>query len=522
MPSKASDKNRGFYLLTNGIIALEYLRSRIVVPASLRVKDASYTDLSNHAGNRLVLLNSPEVFPELCKLIDFEGSENFSDTAITMPVLFEIETNLETVSSPNNVFALLETKVISLPAKVTVLVADETAKRAFADFLVRFPGESDDEGISIKVTRGLVADSAGDAEISDIEWLKDQSPLTPVDLAEIQRLERFACSVSLVLHHACTAAQREAAAALVGIRSKVAESLRPMVETRNDVVKPVDRLYHTISELVVNAPPKVDPKALAINLNWVDLIKAKLGAKDRIENQILDQIQKFLKSEIAVDEILNLEKSRALNAFVLFLRDSGSLPKFPNVTTRSNMTDVELLGLFLTGLTHSRNELELAYRRPLDLEAYFSKVIADSFNEKSLFLNKSVSGFVFEHEDDVLFLNSLKINSAPKFEKIESSETVLNTDDLVWEVVTQGKVQVKINGMLTTFDSPADFNVVFTSEPKVTSRPRARNQNLEASPTPTMRTLTDRQPRDTLNHSVSNLDKKVNKNSSGQLDFEDT
>lgn len=47
MQSKVSDKSKGFFFLTNGIIALEYLRSRIVVPASLRVKDASYTDLQS-------------------------------------------------------------------------------------------------------------------------------------------------------------------------------------------------------------------------------------------------------------------------------------------------------------------------------------------------------------------------------------------------------------------------------------------------------------------------------------------
>ena len=522
MQSKVSDKSKGFFFLTNGIIALEYLRSRIVVPASLRVKDASYTDLSNHSGNRLVLLNNPEVFPELLKLIKFDGAEDFSDPAITMPVLFEIETDLVTVSSPNNVFALLEGKVLSLPAKITVHVTDEDAKRAFADFLIRYPGESNDEGISIKVTKGLITDFASDSEISDIDWLKDQEPLAIIKMSEIQRFERFACAVSLVLHHSSTSTQKEAAAALVGVRSKVNDSLLAMVETRNNVVKPSDRLFRTVSKLVCDAPLKVDPKASAVNMNWVETIRSTLRAKDHIENQILDQIEKFLRSEIAIDEIVDLEKSPPLNAFVGFLRDSGSLPKYPDNDNRLNMTDMDLLSLFLTGLTHSRNELEVAYRRPLDLEAYFSKIIADSFNENSEFLNKSASGFKFENEIDVLYLNSKNVGRAPLPAKTESSENQVNTIDHVWEVVTRGKVQVQFNGMLTIYDSTADFKVVFTSEPTVTSRPRATNQNLESSRAFTAKAPINRQAEEIENQAVSESGKNLKQNSAGQLRLEDT
>ncbi len=522
MQSKVSDNSRGFFFLTNGIIALEYLRSRIVVPASLRVKDASYTDLSNHSGNRLVLLNSPEVFPELFKLIKFDGAEDFSDPAITMPVLFEIETDLVTVSSPNNVFALLEGKVLSLPAKITVHVTDQDAKRAFADFLIRYPGESNDEGISIKVTKGLITEFASDAEISDTDWLKDQEPLAITKMSEIQRFERFACAVSLVLHHTSTPAQKEAAAALVGVGSKVNASLLAMVETRQNVVKPSDRIFRTVSKLVCDAPLKVDPKASAVNMNWIETIRAALRVKDLIENQILDQIEKFLKSEIAIDEIVNLEKSPPLNAFVGFLRDSGSLPKYPDNATRLNMTDMDLLSLFLTGLTHSRNDLEVAYRRPLDLEAYFSKIIADSFNENSEFLIKSASGFKFENGIDVLYLNGKNIGPAPLPPKTESSDNQVNTNDRVWEVVTRGKVQVRIDGMLITFDSKADINVVFTSEPKVTSRPRASNQNLENSRAFIAKAQMNRQAEEIENQVVGESSTNLKQNSSGQLRFEDT
>lgn len=87
--------------------------------------------------------------------------------------------------------------------------------------------------------------------------------------------------------------RKEAAAALVGVRSKVNDSLLAMVETRNNVVKPSDRLFRTVSKLVCDAPLKVDPKASAVNMNWIETIRSTLRAKDHIENQILDQIEKF-------------------------------------------------------------------------------------------------------------------------------------------------------------------------------------------------------------------------------------
>ena len=60
-----SVKMKYHYLLTNGTVARDYLARRIVVPASLRTKDAAYTDLSNVAGDRLVLLNDLITTPQL-------------------------------------------------------------------------------------------------------------------------------------------------------------------------------------------------------------------------------------------------------------------------------------------------------------------------------------------------------------------------------------------------------------------------------------------------------------------------
>ena len=119
-------------------------------------------------------------------------------------------------------------------------------------------------------------------------------------------------------------------------------------------------------------------------------------------------------------------------------------------------------------------------------------------------------------------MNGKNVGRAPLPAKTESSENQVNTIDHVWEVVTRGKVQVQFNGMLTIYDSTADFKVVFTSEPTVTSRPRATNQNLESSRAFTAKAPINRQAEEIENQAVSESGKNLKQNSAGQLRLEDT
>ena len=476
-----SVKMKYHYLLTNGTVARDYLARRIVVPASLRTKDAAYTDLSNVAGDRLVLLNDLVTTPQLRDSVLFSG---WNDHGVSLEaraqVLIELPLQKKVRVSPNNYFSVLEGQVIAMGSEVKLYVADAATRDAYLDFLNRFDDFNTD-GISVEILDGL--SNGGDTEemTMDLKWLESLPRARPPAKSEFERMERIACAILVMVHHAASAVQRDSAAALFVRRPLPKDILGSIVEHRKGVEEPKDPVFRKIADLVLSASLVGDAKAAAIENSWVSKIRRTVNMNDVVRRGILDDIELFLDNSILWHEIKDLEKHPALHSFVLFLRDSGQLPKFPDGVSRNEVSDTDLASYYLSGLLHLRSQLSLEYRRPIESEALITALVSSSINNKSPFLEFSSSDYKIIFEDGVLTVNEQRITprAFPESIKVEVSDrpilgTIVTGKVDTWEIETSQRVTVEIDGLKQVF-IPSDPTKVITfkflHEPVVKKNP---------------------------------------------------
>ena len=459
----SSVKMKHHYLLTNGTVASNYLARRIVVPASLRTKDASYTDLSNVAGDRLVLLNDPVTTPQLRDSVLFPGWNNHGvSLEARAQVLIELPFQKMAAVSPKNYFSVLEGQVIAIGSQVKLYVADEVTRTAFWDFLNRFP-DINTSGVSVEILDGLSNGADTEEMTKDLEWLKLLPRAKPPAKSEFERMERIASATLVTAHHATNTVQRDSVATLFVRRPLPKGVLGSIVEHRRGIEEVKDPVFQRIANLVLSANLVSDAKAAALENSWVSKIRMTLKKDDTIRRGIIDDIEAFLENNILWHEIKDLDKHPALHAFVLFLRDSGKLPKLSNENSENEMSDVELASCYLSGLLQIRSQLSLEYRQPVESEAMIAALISSSINNKSPFLEFSSPDYKVIFEDGVLTVNEQQImpRVSPESIKVEVSDRPISSTSVngkvdTWEIETSQKVTVEINGIK---------QVVFLSDP---------------------------------------------------------
>lgn len=467
------------FLLTNGTVARGYLARRIVVPASLRIKDPSYTDLSNVAGDRLVLLNDPVTTPQLRDSVLFSG---WDDHGVSLEaraqVLIELPFQRMAKVSPNNYFSVLEGQVIAMGSQVKLYVADEVTRTAFLDFLNRY-GDLDTSLVSVEILDGLSNGEDTEEMTKDLEWLKLLPRAKPPAKSEFERMERIASAILVTAHHAAGTVQRDSVAALFVRRPLPKGVLGSIVEHRKSIEEAKDPVFQKIANLVLSANLVDDAKAAALENSWVSKIRMTLKVDDTIRRGIIDDIKAFLDNNILWHEIKDLDKHPALHAFVLFLRDSGKFPKLSSDDIKNEMSDTELASCYLSGLFHLRSQILLEYRQPVESEAMIAALVSSSINNKSPFLEFSSPDYKVIFEDGVLTVNEQQITPrvSPESIKAEVSDRPLLSTSVTgkvdtWEIETSQKVVVEINGLKQTFIPSAVIKFSFLHEPVVKKNTR--------------------------------------------------
>ena len=472
-------KIKHHFLLTNGTVARGYLARLIVVPASLRIKDPSYTDLSNVAGDRLVLLNDPVTTPQLRDSVLFSG---WDDHGVSLEaraqVLIELPFQKMAAVSPNNYFSVLEGQVIAIGSQVKLYVADEVTRTAFLDFLNRY-GDFDTSLVSVEILDGLSNGVDTEEMTKDLEWLKLLPRAKPPAKSEFERMERIASAILVTAHHAAGTVQRDSVAALFVRRPLPKGVLGSIVEHRKGIEEAKDPVFQKIANLVLSANLVSDAKAAALENSWVSKIRMTLKVDDTIRRGIIDDIEAFLDNNILWHEIKDLDKHPALHAFVLFLRDSGKLPKLSNDDSENEMSDTELASCYLSGLFHLRSQILLEYRQPVESEAMIAALVSSSVNNKLPFLEFLSSEHRVIFEDGVLTVNGQQITPrvSPESIKVEVSDRPILSTSVTgkvdtWEIETSQKVVVEINGLKQTFNPTTVITFSFLHEPVVKKNAR--------------------------------------------------
>ena len=459
------------FLLTNGVVAREYLAKRLILPASLRTKE--YEDLSNVSGDRLVLLNDRFTNQTLRDSVLFEGwNNNGMAPEMSIQVLIGLPKQKSQKLSPNRFFSVLEGKVISLGDEINVYVADSAVKNDYEDFLNRF-GDCNTDGISVHVIDELQGGNESVELDADLAWLKSLPKSVPVSRSEYERFERTASALLATIGHVSTEKQREAVAALFVRRPLPVGILGSIVEHRRDVIEPKDKLFSKIADLVLSSDRIGDAKAAAVNNSWVSKIRTQVKSSDTVLHDVLDGIDKFLDNSLSWDKINEIENYPALQSFVIFLRDSGRIPENLVVGTNSTTGDVEFAGMYLSALMIRRSDLSMSYRRPVVLESMIAALVATSLNNKSANLDISVPEFKFVYEDDLFLINDVPIsqdlNSAIIGPGSDSSlNSSLNKDQYneFWEVLTNKKVVIEIDGLKVVYSPTGYMKFSFLEEPK--------------------------------------------------------
>jgi hypothetical protein len=459
------------FLLTNGVIAREYLAKRIIVPASLRMKE--YEDLSNVSGDRLVVLNDRFTNQTLRESVLFEGwNDNGIAPEMSIQVLIGLPKQKSQKLSPNKFFSVLEGKVISLGAEINVYVADSAVKNDYEEFLNRFD-DCNMDGISIKVIDELHGGDYSEELEADLSWLTTLPKTVPISKSEYDRFERTASAILATVHHVSTEKQREATAALFVRRPLPVGILGSIVDHRRDVPEPKDRIFSRIADLALSSDRLGDAKAAAVNNSWVSKIRTLAKSNDTVLHSVLDGIEKFLENSLSWDKIDEIENYPALQAFVVFLRDSGRIPENPAVGVNPKVSDIEFAAIYLSALMARRTDLSLPYRRPVELESMAAALVATSLNNKSTNLDISVPEFKFVYEDDIFLVNDVPISQDLNSEIINpgsdsSFYSSLGKDQYVetWQVLTNKQVVIEIDGMKVVYSPSGFMKFSFLEEPK--------------------------------------------------------
>ena len=474
------------YLLTNGTVAREYLAKRLIVPASLRTKD--YDDLSNVSGDRIVVLNDTFTNQILRDSVLFEGwDSNGVSIEMSTQVLIEIPKQKGQKLSPNKFLTVLEGVVIPLGSEIKVYVSDNTVKTAYEDFLNRFD-DCNMDGISVHVIDELRGGGDSDELEADLAWIRALPKTVPISKSEFERFERTASALLVALGHASTEKQRQASAALFVRRPLPVGILGSIVEHRRDVSEPKDQIFSRIADLVLGSDRVGDAKAAAVNNSWVSKIRTLVKSKDTVLHGVLDDIDKFLENALSWDKISGIENYPALQAFVIFLRDSGRIPSHPAGDVRSTISDIDFASIYLSALMIRRSDLAMVYRRPVVLESMAASLVAASLNNKLANLEVSVPEFKFVYERDNFFVNdvpvSLDLNAVKPDSDIGALPNVGSSNERfveIWEVLTSNKVVIEFNGMKITHSPAGMMKVSFLEEPKIEKkrRPVVTNANVE-------------------------------------------
>jgi hypothetical protein len=478
------------YLLTNGTVAREYLAKRLIVPASLRTKD--YDDLSNVSGDRIVVLNGTFTNQILRDSVLFEGWDgNGVSIEMSTQVLIEIPKQKGQKLSPNKFLTVLEGVVVPLGREIKVYVSDNTVKTAYEDFLNRFD-DCNMDGISVHIIDELSGGEDSDELEADLAWIRALPKVVPISRSEFERFERTASAMLVSLGHASTEKQRQASAALFVRRPLPVGILGSIVEHRRDVSEPKDQIFSRIADLVLGSDRVGDAKAAAINNSWVSKIRTLVKSKDTDLHGVLDDIDKFLENALSWDKIRGIENYPALQAFVIFLRDSGRIPSYPAGVMRSTISDIDFASIYLSALMIRRSDLAMVYRRPVVLESMAASLIAASLNNKSANLEVSVPEFKFVYERDIFLVNDVPVSHdlhvANTDSDIGASSNVGSSNEQfveIWETLTSKKVVIEFNGMKITYSPAGLMKFSFLEEPKIEKKRRPVVTNTNVGPVST-------------------------------------
>jgi hypothetical protein len=222
-----------------------------------------------------------------------------------------------------------------------------------------------------------------------------------------------------------------------------------------------------------------DAKAAAINNSWVSKIRTLVKSKDTVLHGVLDDIDKFLENALSWDKIRGIENYPALQAFVIFLRDSGRIPIYPADVMRSTISDIDFASIYLSALMIRRSDLAMVYRRPVVLESMAASLIAASLNNKSANLEVSVPEFKFVYERDIFLVNDVPVSHdlhvANTDSDIGASSNGGSSNEQfveIWETLTSKKVVIEFNGMKITYSPAGLMKFSFLEEPKIEKKRR--------------------------------------------------
>jgi hypothetical protein len=348
------------------------------------------------------------------------------------------------------------------------------------------------DGISVHIIDELSGGEGSDELEADLAWIRALPKVVPVSRSEFERFERTASALLVALGHASTENQRQATAALFVRRPLPVGILGSIVEHRRDVSEPKDQIFSRIADLVLGSDRVGDAKAAAINNSWVSKIRTLAKSKDTVLHGVLDDIDKFLENALSWDKIRGIENYPALQAFVIFLRDSGRIPIYPAGVMRSTISDIDFASIYLSALMIRRSDLAMVYRRPVVLESMAASLIAASLNNKSANLEVSVPEFKFVYERDIFLVNDVPVthdlhDANTESDNGASSNVGTNNERYVefWEVLTSNKVVIEFNGMKITYSPAGLMKFSFLDEPKPEKKRRSVVANINSEPVAT-------------------------------------